>query len=313
MTDQLPPPPSPVAPSSPVGPGSSKRRGRPAFGAVVGAAIALRGGREVLERVAFSRYGFLGVLLVGALALALVIGWRADQRRRARKRGGVEFTPEVVQKQLADSGLGGPAFAEDGSLLGASVLVVNQRPKILEVETAYEVFGSDAAALGSIRQIGQSRFQQVARVLTAFDQYLTHHFEVLDTAGRPVLRLTRPWKVFLTKMHVFDGNDVYLGTIRQENVFWKIRFQLLDPQGRIVGRMHAKNVRAWDFQILDLTGREVAMVVKSWEGWARTAFTRADRYVVRVHEQLAPPLRQLAFATALTADMALKQDARGIG
>ncbi len=56
----------------------------------------------------------------------------------------------------------------------------------------------------------------------------------------------------------------------------------------------------------------MATVVKSWEGWGRTAFTRADRYAVRVHEPLHDPLRQLTLATALAADLALKQDARGI-
>lgn len=311
MTDQLPPPPAPV-PVGPVPTNAPKRRGRPAFGAVIGFAIALRGGREVIERVAFSRYGFTGLALAGAAAIGLMLAWRADQRRRARKRGGIEVTPEMVTQQIVDSGVGQPAFAEDGTLLGASVLVVNQRAKVLEVVTEYDVFGSDSQRVGSIRQIGQSRGKQIARVFTALDQYFTHHFEVLDTTGQPVLRLTRPRKLFLSKVHVFDGDDRYLGTIRQENVFWKIRFQLLDAAGNVVGRMRAENVRAWDFQIHDAFEREIATVVKTWEGWARTALTRADRYVIRVHAPLPYPLRQLAVATALTVDIALKQDPRGI-
>jgi hypothetical protein len=280
---------------------------------VIAFAIVFRGGREVVERVAFSRYGFVGVIVAGAAALVLLLAWRADQRRRARKRGGVEVTPEMVAKQLADSGLGAPAFVEDGTLLGASLMVVNQRPKILEINTEYDVSGSDAQPLGAIRQFGQTRGKQVARLLTAFDQLFTHHFELLDNAGQPVLRLTRPRKLFLSKVHVFDGADRFLGTIRQENVFWKIRFQLVDAAGNVVGGMRAQNVRAWDFQVHDSLGREVATVIKSWEGWARTALTRADRYVVRIHEPLPYPLRHLALATALTADIALKQDARGVG
>jgi hypothetical protein len=54
-------------------------------------------------------------------------------------------------------------------------------------------------------------------------------------------------------------------------------------------------------------------MVKSWEGWARTAFTRADRYVVQVHQPLAYPLRELTVTAALVVDLALKQDARGFG
>jgi len=300
----LPPPPTQSVPA--------RRAKRPAFGLLVGVTFALRFGREAVERAALSRYGVLGGVAVGGAVLLLIVGWRVDQRRRARARGGAEFTTESITTQIADSGLEPPAFDEDGTLLGASVLVVNQRSKVLEVNTEYEVFGWNGEPLGMVRQIGQSKSKQLARILTAFDQFFTHHFEIEDTTGSPVLRLTRPRKIFLTKLHVFDGDNRFIGTIRQQNVFWKIRFALVDGNGNVVGHLRAQNLRAGDFQIVDRYDREVASVVKSWEGWARTAFTRADRYAVRVHEPLASPLRQLTMASALAADLALKQDARGI-
>lgn len=289
------------------------RRGRPAFALVVAAAGGMRIAREVLQRLALSRYGLIGLIAVGAAGLALMLVWRADQRRRIRRRGGAEFTPEVVARQIADSAVGAPAFPEDGTLLGASILVVNQRAKLLEVNTEYEVFGTGGATVGSIRQIGQSSIKRVVRVLTVLDQYFTHHFEILSADGQVLLRLTRPRKVFRSTVHVFDATNHFLGTIRQENVFWKIRFQMLDRTGQVVGGMRAENLRAWDFHVHDAAGHQLATVVKSWEGWARTAFTRADRYVVRIHRALPSPLRELTLATALTADVALKQDARGLG
>ena len=279
---------------------------------VVVVAVVVRFGREVVERVAWSRYGGVGLLAVVVGAVALMVGWRLVVRARVRARGGVEFTPADVVRQITDSGLGGPAFAEDGTLLGASLLVVNQRPKVLEARTEYQVFGSDGARIGTIDQIGQSRAKLVARVLTGLDQYFTHHFEVRGGDGRPVLRVTRPRKLFLTKLHVFDGHDRHLGTIKQQNVFWKIRFGVTAAGGAAVAQLRAENLRAWDFTVYDTLDRPVATVVKSWEGWARTAFTRADHYVVRIHVQLPEPLRQLVLAAALAADLALKQDARGI-
>ena len=287
------------------------RKGRPFFGVLIGVAILTRVGREVAGRVAISRYGLVGLAAVAVGVYAVVLLWRAHQRARARARG-TEFTPELVTRQLADSGIGQPAFPESGTLLGASVLVMNQHAKILEVNTDYEVFGSAGLPIGSIRQFGQSRGKALARVVTGLDQFFTHHFEICDSEGRPVLRLTRPRKVFLTRLHVFDGADRFVGTIRQRNVFWKIRFALLDAGGAVVGHLRAENVRAWDFHIYDGFERCIATVVKSWEGWARTAFTRADHYVVRVHVPLVDPLRQLTLAAALATDLALKQDARGI-
>jgi uncharacterized protein YxjI len=256
--------------------------------------------------------GFLGLVAVALAAIAVVLGWRLWQRRRASRRGG-EITPEVVAKQLQDSGLLPPAYAEDGTLLGASIVVMDQLPKVLEVETGYEIFGSDAQPLGRIRQIGQSRAKQIVRVIAAFDQFFTHHFEVRDLQDQDVLRVTRPAKLFLSRVEVFDAQNRYLGRIKQQNVFWKINFQLQDAAGNVVGHLRAKNLRAWDFHVEDAWGREIATVVKSWEGWARTAWTRADRYVLRIHEPLHPALRPLVLAIPLTIDVALKQDARGLG
>jgi uncharacterized protein YxjI len=316
----LPPPPAPPVgttaspPPMPTPNPPAKRRGRPAFGYLIAVTVGFRLFREVLERVALSQWGILGGLAVAAAGIAFVVAWRAHQKRKAAKRGGVEHTPEIIAKQLEDSGLLPPAFAEDGTILGASILAVDQLPKILEVETQYEIFGSDAQPLGTITQIGQSRGKQVARVLTSFDQFFTHHFEIRDVAGQPVLRVTRPAKLFRSKLHVFDGNDGFLGTIRQENIFWKIHFRLVDANGNIVGRLKAKNLRAWDFHVSDAAGTEIATVVKSWEGWGRTAFTRADRYVSRVHVSGLPHgLRELVVAVPLMIDLSLKQDARGLG
>lgn len=292
--------------------GRARRRGRPTFGILVAVAIVARLGRDVVQRTAISRYGPLGFAVVGAAVILVVVLWRAGLRHRARTRGGSEFTPERVTEQIAASGVAGPAFPEDGTLLGASLLVVNQHAKILEVNTDYAVFGSTGQHLGAIRQIGQSRAKSLARILTSLDQFFTHHFEILDTSGRPVLRLTRPRKIFLTKLHVFDGDDRFVGTIRQQNVFWKIRFEMLDYHRQVVGHMRAQNLRAWDFHIYNHEGHIVATIVKSWEGWGHTFFTRADHYVVRIHKPLADPLRCLAVAAALAADVALKQDARGI-
>jgi hypothetical protein len=289
-----------------------RRKGRPAFGLLVVAAIVVRFGRQMATDVAGSRYGLLGFLGVIVLGVAVVVGWRGFHRWRARSAGG-EFTSQSVTDQIAASQLGEPAFPEDGTLLGASILVVNQHAKILEVNTDYAVFGSDGQRLGTIRQIGQSRGKAVARILTGFDQFFTHHFDVLGPDGLAVMRLTRPRKLFLTKLHVFDGHNWFLGTIRQKNVFWKIRFEIVDLYGQVVGHLRAENLRAWDFEVLDRYGRRVANVVKSWEGWGRTAFTRADHYVVRVHEPLVEPMRRLTIAAALAADLALKQDARGLG
>jgi uncharacterized protein YxjI len=80
-----------------------------------------------------------------------------------------------------------------------------------------------------------------------------------------------------------------------------------NPQGA------ATSWRAWNFNIQDHTGTEVARITKSWESLAKTLFTTADNYVVQIHRPLDDPLRRLVVAAALGVDTALKQDARGFG
>jgi uncharacterized protein YxjI len=69
---------------------------------------------------------------------------------------------------------------------------------------------------------------------------------------------------------------------------------------------------AWNFNIQDDTGAEVARITKTWEGLAKTMFTTADNYVVQIHRPLEEPLRSLVIAAALGVDTALKQDQRGL-
>lgn len=305
-TSALPPPPPPP-------PLQRRKPKRPAFAFVVVAAIAFRLSRDVLEVVARSSYGFVGVVALVLVGLALLLGWRLLVQQKARKNGGEELTPQMVAEQFQASGLSPPAFPEDGTFLGASVIVVSQRTKLIELNTEYDLFSSTGGKLGTVHQVGQSRAKYVARLLTAFDQFLTHHFEVRNPDGSLAMRLTRPRKLFLTRVQVHDGQGYLIGTIRQKNVFGRIRFDLLDAYGARVGGLHAEGIKAWDFQIFDPYDREVGLVVKNWEGWARTAWSRADRYVVRIHEPLPGALRPLAMAAAIATDLALKQDARGLG
>jgi len=116
-----------------------------------------------------------------------------------------------------------------------------------------------------------------------------------------------------SSVEVSDGLGTSVGTIRQENVFGKIRFGLHDAAGQKVGEIRAENWRAWNFAIVDQRGAEVGRITKTWEGLAKTLFTAADDYMLDVSPALRGPLRVLAFASAVAIDTALKQDSRGLG
>jgi uncharacterized protein YxjI len=223
----------------------------------------------------------------------------------------IQRSAEKIRGDVARAGLKGPSASGGGTPLTEPVLVVNQKAKIIEVTNEYAVFDREAKQIGAVRQVGQSTARKALRLLTSLDQFLTTRLEIVDAAGNVLLRLTRPAKLLKSRVVVEDANGLEIGQIVQQNVVGKIRFSL-EAGGQPLGSINAENWRAWNFNIQDGSGTEVARITKTWEGLAKTMFTTADNYVVQLHRPLADPLRSLVVAAALGVDTALKQDSRGL-
>lgn len=219
--------------------------------------------------------------------------------------------PEQLAQQTAKAGVQPGAQAGGGTVFTEPVLVVNQKVKLIEVTNQYAVYDQHGTQIASVSEVGQSTLKKVVRVLGEYDQFFTHRLEVRDMQGRPVLQVTRPAKILKSKVVVEKPGVGEVGRLEQQNAIGKIRFALMAGTQQ-VGELRAENWRAWDFAIVDASGAEVARVKKTWEGLAKTMFTTADNYVVRISRPLEDPLLSLVVASALTVDTALKQDSRGL-
>lgn len=214
--------------------------------------------------------------------------------------------PARVWRQAQRGTGGGPVSGGGGTLFTEPVLVVNQKAKLIEVDTEYAVFDQHGRQLGSVAQVGQSGLAKAIRFLAKYDQYLTITLEVRDVQGVPVLRLTRPRAMLKSRVQVERADGSSVGEIVRENLLGKPRFALL-VDGARVGGLDAQNWRAWHFSITDHTGAEVARVTKTWEGFAKNMFTTSDNYMVQRHVPLVDPLASLVVASVLTVDIVLKQ------
>jgi uncharacterized protein YxjI len=225
----------------------------------------------------------------------------------------VQRAPEKVQHDVQRAGQAGvAAFQGGGSIFNEPVLVVNQKAKLIEINNEYAIYDQNARQIAAVREVGQSGLKKAVRLLSSYDQYLTHKLQIVDMGGNPLLMLTRPAKVMKSRIIVQDPAGNEIGQIVQQNVFGKIRFAL-ESGGQTLGSINAENWRAWNFSIRDHTDTEVARITKTWEGLAKTMFTTADNYVVQMHQQLQGPLQALVIAAAVSVDTALKQDKRGLG
>jgi uncharacterized protein YxjI len=224
----------------------------------------------------------------------------------------VERATEKVVNDVQRAGAQSGVAHGGGTIFTEPILVVNQKAKLIEVNNEYAIFDQHGRQLGAVRQVGQSMAKKAIRVLTSYDQFMTHKLQVVDAYGNVLLALTRPAKVLKSRVIVQNGMGAEIGQIVQQNAIGKIRFSL-EAGGHSYGSINAENWRAWNFNIQDHTGAEVARITKTWEGLAKTMFTTADNYVLQIHRPLDDPLRSLVVSAALGVDTALKQDARGFG
>jgi uncharacterized protein YxjI len=223
----------------------------------------------------------------------------------------VDHSPEKIQHQVQQrAGITNVAVG-GGTIFTEAVLVVNQKAKLIEVNNEYAIFDQNGQQIGAVREVGQSKAKKVLRVVSNVDQFMTHSLQIVDAAGAVVLGVKRPAKMFKSKFEVTNSSGQVIGNIVQENMLGKIHFGLVVGEQRI-GSINAENWRAWNFNIQDANGAEVARITKTWEGLAKTLFTTADNYVVQLSPALTDPLRSLVIASALSVDTALKQDSRGL-
>ncbi len=221
------------------------------------------------------------------------------------------YTPDRIRRQVSERAGVQPVHSGGGTLFTEPVLVVNQKTKFIELTNEYAVFDQSGNQIGSVVEVGQSVLKKAIRFVSSLDQFFTHRLEVRDSAGVAHLVLTRPAKIFKSRVIITRPDGFEIGRIVQQNIFGKIRFAL-EAGGAPIGMIKTENWRAWNFSIVDHTGTEIARVTKTWEGLVRTLFTTADNYVIQIHRPLTDPLRSLVVASALTIDTALKQDSRGL-
>jgi len=196
-------------------------------------------------------------------------------------------------------------------LLDRNVLVIEQKPKFVELTNEYRILDETGNEIGLIRQEGQSKARKLLRLVTSVDQFLTQRLSMYDGTGAKVLDIVRPAKVLKSRLQILDGAGNERGWIMQDNVMGKKHFSLQDPGGERLGSIDAENWRSWDFAIQDTEGNEVGRITKRWAGILREGFTTADRYLLHIAAEVPAELRLLMVASAAGIDTALKQDDTG--
>jgi uncharacterized protein YxjI len=217
-----------------------------------------------------------------------------------------------AQRDVPNAGVAVGAQVGGGTLLTEPVLVVSRKAKLIEVNPEYAVYDQHGQQIGAVREAGQSFMRIMAMAVPAGER--SHSLQVVDVNGQVLIALTRPAKILRSnKVIVRDANGAEIGQIVQKNVGFivKIRF-VFESGGQRLGSINAEVWKAWDFNIRDASGDEIARITKTGAGLAK-AFTKGEHYVVQIHRSLDEPLRSLVLAAALAVDIALNPDDRLLG
>ena len=199
----------------------------------------------------------------------------------------------------------------DKNIFTENILVVNQKAKLLELTAEFRIFDSSGVQIGVVRQVGQSKAKKVARALLNVDALMTHTLEIADMNGNVLMSITKPRALLKPKVIVSRGDGTVLGELQIKLRIGKAQIKLMVGDAH-VGMIYAENFRAWNFRIVDGNERQIASITKTWEGFAKMAFTTADNYVVQIHEPLVDPMHSLVLASSLAVDLILKQNDNGI-
>ncbi|MBH0099342.1 DUF2510 domain-containing protein [Salinibacterium sp. NSLL150] len=218
---------------------------------------------------------------------------------------------KAVQNQIRKHGIETGENGGGGSLFTEQVLVINQRAKLFEQRAEYSIFSQQGVRVGGARQFGMS----MSRMVVGQDN-ATKRLQIVDAAGIPVLTLIRPAAILKSTVTVMREDGMPVGQIVQDNLGvmasllggrFNIRFRM-ESEGEVLGTINAESWRAWDFSIQDTHGAEIARITKTWAGFSKEMFTKADNYVLEMHRKLEDPLVSLVVSAAIAVDTVLNQD-----
>lgn len=216
-------------------------------------------------------------------------------------------TAKKVRRQVESAGVVAGWQRGGGTLFTEPVLVVNQKPKLVEVNAEYAVYEQYGRQIATVREVGQSLIKNAIGIRVAPNR--TRQLQIVDPSGRVVLALNRPANFIKSTVIVSAVGGVPIGRIAQKSIgIGKIRFALESASGEALGSISGEGWLAWDFSIQDASGAEIGRINRSWAGLSAPSRGRdkRDQYVVHLHASSDEPLRSLVIASALAIDTALR-------
>jgi hypothetical protein len=250
-----------------------------------------------------------------------VEGWREDPygRHELRFFDGHRWTPYVRDGESngmdEPSGPPGDGASSRSPLLDEDLLIVERFTDLGRRWSDRAVLRPDGTKAGMLRRAAPAEPRAIPglKSIVVRDHTKNDVVELIDEKQAVVLTLIRPIGVPKSWVEVRDHEGRDAGRIVQQNLRrHETTYAFLGPNGNFLGDLQTDNWVAWDLRVMDSHARQVATITRDWTGLDLTKFTRPDDYVVRIADTVHEPLRTLVVACALSLEIAVRPDTRGV-
>ncbi len=185
--------------------------------------------------------------------------------------------------------------------------ILDQRGRV----EATAVRDGEGRPVGQVVPVARTQGRRTLLALTQASVVVAERYEVVDGTGNPVLRLQRPAPVFTPLLHVQDPRGRELGRIVTTRALgWDLA--RLQSREATLGALRAVSSPPESVVVVDPGAREVARISFEPQIHDPQAGPVPRRWKLGWVAGPQEPLRTLALAAALAADIVLVDPGRGI-
>lgn len=193
------------------------------------------------------------------------------------------------------------------AVLNQNLFLVKEHVGMFKAASNYDIYDPESGAV--VMECREEKLGFLTRLLrfTRYKRMTPFNIQIRTVDGQPVVRVARGVSLFLSKVRVFDGEDVHIGGFKQKLFSVGGSFDVLDPAGQPLCALKGK-WSGWDFRFV-AGDTELAQVSKKWAGLGKELFTSADNYVLAISNAVPPDstVRKLILAAVMCIDLVLKE------
>lgn len=191
------------------------------------------------------------------------------------------------------------------TLLQNNDFLIDEKVGMFKFENQYKIFNDEGHQLGRVQQrmtLGQKFLRMIISPAA-----LPFKIEIYDEKDAMILKVSRGWTFWMSKITIEDAQGMVLGYVKQKFKLFTPKFEVLDSQNMLLAELKG-DWKAWDFQLKNSQGQTLATINKKWNGAMKEIFTTADKYKVSIDGTLVnDTLKKIVLSSAITIDMVLKE------